>query len=186
MLTLEEQRAEFAKRRFLATPLSGLIAWTVVAIGGALLPPTPRSLLLFGATGSIVYLAVFLSKFTGENFLDKKRPKNAFDGLFFYCIASSALIFGIAIPFFLIDRSSLPLTVGVLTGTMWVPFSWIIQRWIGVIHAVVRTILIVSAWYLWPSQRFVVIPLIIVSVYAATILALEKRWKANRVLLGAG
>ncbi|HEY8519207.1 MAG TPA: hypothetical protein VIN61_03940 [Gammaproteobacteria bacterium] len=29
-IKLEQQRAEFASRRFLATPLAGLIAWTII------------------------------------------------------------------------------------------------------------------------------------------------------------
>jgi positive regulator of sigma E activity len=32
--TLEEQRLEFSSRRFLATPLAGLIVWTIVGFAG--------------------------------------------------------------------------------------------------------------------------------------------------------
>lgn len=32
--TLEEQRLEFAKRPFIATPLSGLIIWLIIGIAG--------------------------------------------------------------------------------------------------------------------------------------------------------
>ena len=36
--TLEQQRVEFANRSFLATPLAGLIAWTVTGIAALILP----------------------------------------------------------------------------------------------------------------------------------------------------
>ena len=175
--TLEEQRLDFARRRFLAMPLAGLIAWSVVGVGGMLLPPFPAVMVLFAATGSIVYLGMGISRFTGENFLQQSKTKNAFDGLFFHTVAMSLLTFAIAIPFFQADYTSLPLAVGILTGMMWLPFSWIIEHWVGLFHAVTRTALVTTAWYLVPTQRFVLIPMIIVVIYAITIYVLEQRWR---------
>src|SRR5437763_1288572 len=94
--TLDEQRREFAQRRFLAMPLAGAVAWTVVGVAGTFLRPGLEVLVLFAATGSILYLGMFFSRFTGENFLDKERPKNVFDGLFFHTIAMAVLVFAIA------------------------------------------------------------------------------------------
>lgn len=175
--TLDEQRRAFCRRRFLATPLAGAICWTIAGLGGAFLSDFYAAWLLFIATGSIVYLAMLITRFTGENFFAKGEQKNTFDKLFFHTILASFLAYAIAIPFFLVDQTSLPLTIGVLTGTMWLPFSWIIQHWIGIFHAVVRTLLIVMAWYLFPEQRFVVIPFIILGVYVVSIVVLEQRWK---------
>lgn len=175
--TLEEQRIQFANRKFLATPLSGLIAWLLVGLSGLFFNDRITVWVLFIATGSIIYLALLISKFTGENFLDKTKPKNVFDELFLYTIAQAVLVYAIAIPFFLVDYTSLPLTVGILTGTMWLPFSWIIKHWVGVFHAISRTISIVILWYLFPDQRFVVIPICIVFIYIITIFILNKRTK---------
>lgn len=178
--SLDQQREEFAGRRFLAMPLSGAIVWLVVAVASQLLPPLAVVWVLFIGTGSIVYLAMLISNFTGERFLDKSRPKNVFDTLLYYSLFASWLAFAIAIPFFQVDYTSLPLSVGILTCTMWVPFSWIIQHPVGLIHALARTGLIVIGWYLFPDQRFLVIPLIIVSIYLITIYVLERRWQARR------
>ena len=178
--SLETQRDEFKQRRLLATPLSGLIAWTIIAIGSVFLDPFPLSLLLFIATGSIVYIALFISKFTGENFLDKSKPKNSFDTLFMLTVAMSASVYAIAIPFFLIDYTSLPLTGGVLTGLMWIPISWIIQHWIGIAHSIARTLLIVGAWYAFPEQRFLAVSLVIIALYIFAIAVLEQRWRAQQ------
>ena len=175
--TLEEQREEFARGRFLATPLSGAIVWLLVALASVFLTPVQAVWVLFIGTGSIAYIALFVSKFTGENFLDKSRPKNTFDGLFFHTVFASLAIYAIAIPFFRADYTSLPLAVGILTGTMWIPFSWIIQHPIGIIHGVARTALVVAAWYLFPGHRFLVIPLVIVLTYLMTICVLETRWR---------
>lgn len=176
--SLDEQRAEYARRRGLAMPLAGLIAWTMIGIAGAFLPPILAVWSLFLGTGFIAYLGMMLSRFTGENFLARNKPKNAFDSLFFHGLAMALLVYAIAIPFFLVDYTSLPLTVGILAGLMWVPLSWIIQHWVGIFHAVVRTVLVTAAWYLAPHHRFVVIPAIIVGVYLVTIVILELRWRA--------
>lgn len=176
--SLDEQRAEYAHRRGLAMPLAGSIMWTLVGIAGAFLPPVLAVWSLFIGTGSIAGLGIMLSRFTGENFRDKHKPKNVFDSLFFHCVAMALLVYAIAIPFFRIDFTSLPLTVGILAGLMWVPLSWIIQHWVGIFHAVARTVLVTVAWYLAPHHRFTVIPAVIVGVYGVTILILERRWRS--------
>ncbi|RYZ26065.1 MAG: hypothetical protein EOO10_16570 [Chitinophagaceae bacterium] len=173
--TLEEQKTEFKSRKLLATPIAGAVAWVIVGIAGIFLSPVGKVWVLFIATGSIVYLGMFISKLTGENFLDKSRPKNVFDKLFFLTVGQALLVYAIAIPFFLFDYSSLPLTVGILTGLMWLPVSWIIDHWVGMFHAIARTALVLLLWYLLPQQRFVAIPFAIVGIYLVTIAILMKR-----------
>lgn len=77
--SLEEQRAEYARRRGLAMPLAGLVVWTLIGVAGACLPPTLAVWSLFVGAGFIAYLGIMFSRFTGENFLDKNKPKNVFD-----------------------------------------------------------------------------------------------------------
>lgn len=158
-------------------PLAGTLAWLIVGVSGILLPPNQAVWVLFIATGMIIYMGMFISRFTGENFLDKSKAKNAFDGMFMSTVFMALLVYAIAIPFFIVDYSSLPLTVGILTGLMWLPLSWAIQHWIGIFHAAVRTALIVVLWYLLPEWRFVSIPAVIVILYLITIVVLEKRWR---------
>ena len=177
--TLEEQREEYADRRLLAMPLAGAIAWAVVGAGGIFLSTFHAALLLFVATGLIVYLGMFLSRYTGEHFLDRSKPKNAFDALFFHGAGQAILVYAIAIPFFLVQPTSLPLTVGILTGLMWVPLSWILGHWVGLFHSLSRTGLVVALHYLLPGHRFVAIPFAIVAIYAVTIVVLERRWRAR-------
>jgi uncharacterized protein DUF7010 len=175
--TLDEQRREFAQRRGLAMPLAGAVAWTIVGVAGAFLPPGLEVWVLFGAVGFVAGLGIFFSRFTGENFLDKRRPKNVFDGLFMHTVGAAVLVYAIAIPFFRADYTSLPLSVGILSGLMWLPFSWIIGHWIGTFHALARTALVTASWYLFPNFRFIAVPAVIVAVYAVTIVVLEARWR---------
>lgn len=174
---LDEQRREFAQRRFLAMPLAGVVAWTIVGVAGVLLPPILKVWVLFGAVGSIAFLGILFSRFTGEHFLDKQRPRNAFDGLFFFTMGEAWLVFAIAIPFFQTDYTSLPLSVGILSGLMWLPFSWIVGHWVGTFHTLARTALVTAVWYLFPGFRFIAVPAVIVAIYAVTIAVLEARWR---------
>lgn len=176
--SLEIQRAEYSHRRMVAMPLAGTIAWAVVAVAGLVLDTFGAAMALFAATGSIVYLGIFLSKLTGENFIDKARPKNAFDALFMHTVAMSLGVYAIAMPFSMVDATSLPLTVGILTGLMWVPLSWVIRHPVGLWHAGVRTAGVLAAWLAFPEHRFVAVPLVIVAVYAVTLVVLERRWQA--------
>lgn len=44
-LTLDEQREKFKQNAFLAMPIAGAIAWTLIGIAGALLPVEAERLL---------------------------------------------------------------------------------------------------------------------------------------------
>ncbi len=57
----------------------------------------------------------------------------------------------------------------------WIPFSWIVQHWIGLFHGIARTVLVVAAWFLFPRHRFVVIPGLIVVIYLITVFVLATR-----------
>lgn len=177
--SLDEQKREFSARRGIAMPIAGAIAWAIVGIGGVCLPPILEVWLLFVATGFIVFLGIQLSRLTGEDFLAKDKPSNAFDSLFMLTVAMSLMVYAIAIPFYEEDYTSLPLTVGVLSGLMWLPMSWLIGHWVGIFHAVVRTLAVVAVWYALPHDRFVAVPAAIVGVYIVTIAILERRWRST-------
>lgn len=94
----------------------------------------------------------------------------------------SLLVYCIAIAFFLKDYRSLPMSIGILTGLMWLPFSWIIEHWVGTFHGVVRTVLITLAWFFFPEHSFTLIPAIIVAIYLVSIWSLETRWRVLQSL----
>lgn len=175
--SLEELRAEFGRSRFLAMPLAGTIAWAAAGVLGAVLPVEAASYALFFCTGSIFPLGLLIARFTGEDLLGTKSS-NELDRLFGLTILMANLVWAIAIPFWLLVPTSLPLSVGVLAGLMWVPFSWMIQHGVGLFHAIARTILVVAVWMVWPEQRFVAVPAVVVLIYVITIGVLLKRPRA--------
>ena len=172
--TLRELRAEFGRSRFLAMPIAGAVAWSAAGVCGAILPERPASIALFFCMPAVFPLGLFFARFTGEDLFGTKS-RNELDSLFMLGLLMASLVWAIAIPFWMIEPSSLPLSGGILAGLMWIPFSWIIQHWVGMFHAITRTVLVMAAWFLFPDHRFVVIPAIIVVVYLISICALANR-----------
>ena len=172
--TLNELRAEFGCIRILAMPIAGAVAWSAAGVFGAFLPEGPASFALFVCMPMVFPLGIFFARFTGEDLFGTKS-QNELDGLFMLSLLMSNLVWGIAIPFWLIEPSSLPLSAGILAGLMWVPFSWILKHWVGLFHGIARTVLVVTAWFLFPDHRFVAIPAVIVIVYLISIAVLATR-----------
>jgi hypothetical protein len=176
--SLAEQYAAFVRNRFLAMPIAGTIAWAGIGMAGAVLPDRQAAFATFIGTGVIFYIGLAVARLTGEDLLGRKKTSAFFDRVFFMAIMMAVLVYAIAIPFFFVDPSSVALSVGILTGLMWMPFSALIQHWVGYFHALARTVLIVVVWYCFPDRRFVAVPLVIVAVYLVTIYVLEQRVRA--------
>lgn len=173
--TLNELRAEFGRSRFLAMPIAGAVAWSAAGgVFGAILRPGPASIALFFCMASVFPLGLLIARFTGEDLFGTKS-RNELDSLFMLGLLMANLVWAIAIPFWMIEPSSLPLSGGILAGLMWIPFSWILQHWVALFHGITRTVLVVTAWFLFPDHRFVAIPAVIVIVYLITIVALATR-----------
>ena len=176
--SLDTQLQEFQQRRFMAMPLAGTLVWALLIFTGWLLPPNAAVMASYIGTGSIVYIAMGMAKLTGENFkFEKGANRNFFDTLFLATVGMSFMVYAIAIPFFLTDYRSLPFTVAILTGLMWLPISVMMQNWIGVVHAVGRTLLCTAAWLLFPDLSFVLQPVIVVGMYGVSLMALQNRWQ---------
>lgn len=173
--SLESQLAEFRRSPFLAMPIAGALVWTLIGTAGAVLPTIGAAWALFIGTGFIFYVGLGVARFTGEDLLGRTRKGNFFDRLFLLAVGQAVAVYAIAIPFFLVEPTSLPLTVGILTGLMWIPLAGLLQHWVGLFHGLARTGLIVAAWYLVPDGRFVVIPATIVAIYVVTIFVLAAR-----------
>jgi len=173
--TLSELRAKFGRSRFLAMPIAGAVAWSAGGLFGAILPDADSaSIALFLCMPAVFPLALLFARFTGEDLFGAKS-QNELDSLFLLGLLMANLVWAIAIPFWIIEPSSLPLSGGILAGLIWIPFSWIIQHWVGLFHSITRTVLVMAAWFAFPHHRFVVIPAIIVVVYLISIVALATR-----------
>ena len=176
--SLAAHRADFARRRLIAMPIAGAVAWSAVAVVALLTSdPYARVWSLYIATGSIFALGLGVGRLTGEDLLGRSRPANPFDRLFLCTVGAALTGYAIALPAAILDYTLLPLGVGVLTGAMWLPLSWIIAHPVGLFHTLARTLGLAALHFAFPEHRFLVLPLWIVGVYAASIAWLELRWR---------
>lgn len=177
-LTLDEQRDIFKQRRFIAMPIAGTLVWAAMGLAAPFLNDLAQTWMLYLGAGSIFYLGASLSYLTGERFFDKQRGNTAFDTLFYVGLIMSLMVFAIALPAAAKDHTSLPLSIGILGGLMWMPLSWSIEHWVGYFHTISRTLGIVFAWYLFPNTQLEAISVAIVLVYIVSLVALERRYRA--------
>ncbi|MCD8550461.1 MAG: hypothetical protein LRY74_09555 [Shewanella xiamenensis] len=99
--SLDQQLIEYRQKRALAMPLSGMMVWTLLFIMSFILPASQMVMATFIGTGSIVYLAMGVSRLTGENISFKKSTdRNWFETVFLAAMGMSFLTFSISIPFF--------------------------------------------------------------------------------------
>ncbi len=177
-LSLEQQREQFKQNRFIAMPLAGTIVWALLGICAPFVSELTITWMLYIGTGAIFYLGAGLSYLTGERFFAKKVTRNSFDRLFFVGLGMSLMVFAIALPVAAIDHTTVPLSIGILAGLMWMPLSWAIEHWVGYFHTLTRTFGIVAAWYLFPEARVEAISTVIVAVYIVSLITLEHRFQS--------
>ena len=143
--------------------------WSVVAWLGWAFPAEIIPWVYFGTTLVFLFNGMLLMRAgknisSGQKALKQDLPVK----LHLYLLAQVILTFAIAIPFFLEEPTSLPLTMGILTGTIWFPYSWIFNRRVGYLHVVLRTVSISTLWLLYPEQGYILIPVAIALIYFLT------------------
>ncbi|GAC13241.1 DUF7010 family protein [Aliiglaciecola lipolytica] len=175
--TLDQQREQFRHRRFLAMPLAGMIVWTVIGFIGFFANSMETKIWsIWLGSGAIFYLGICFAKLTGEDFFNRKKEKNEFDNLFMAGVVMALLVFSIVMPFAMKESTSIPMSVGILGGLMWMPLSWAIQHWIGYFHSIARTLAVTICYFVSPEHTFVTVPAVIVVIYIISIIAQEKRY----------
>ena len=177
--TLSELRADFKRAggRFLSMPIAGAAAWFLAAVFGAILPADQAAIALVIALLLISPSALVIARFLNEQLVGGGNDLGRLMGRSMLMVN---LFWAVAVPFWIADPSSLPLTAGVIMGLQWIVLGWIIQHWIGLVHAIVRTASVVAVWSLFPQHRFVAVPLMIVVVYLVSIFALVRRRPYSR------
>lgn len=179
--TLDQQLIEFRSKRYLAMPLSGAIIWACIGALSFVLTPYQQVMATFIGTGSIIYLAMAISRLTGENIsFQKNTARNWFDTIFLAAVGMSFLVFAISIPLFLENYQALPFALAVQTGLMWLVFGVLAKAPVAYLHTVVRTVACVAAYLTLPEHSFWLQPLIVVLCYGFTIPLLELRYRAQQ------
>ncbi len=173
-MTLEALRADFesATNRSISMPVAGAIVWTLVGLASTQLSERASLLTLLFATGAIFPIALLIAQVRKENLVSSPNPLAKLMG---YCVLMVNLLWAVHIPLFLQAPEYLSLSLGIGLGLHWVVYSWIIQHPVGIIHAILRTILVLLAWYAFPDFRLLAVSGVIVVVYLWSIYQMVAR-----------
>lgn len=172
--SLRALRADFDRNagRSLSLPLAGMIVWAAVGIASLFLPFRTATLVLLFASGAIFPLGLLLSQLLREQLLSNKNPLAKLMGL---AVLMVNLLWALHITLVIGEPTYAPLSLGIGLGIHWIVFSWIIGHPLGIIHAVLRTLLVTALWWLFPDNRIAAVAVGVVIAYAYSIYALSTR-----------
>jgi len=147
-------------------PIAGTIIWGLVGLLSTQFDENISTYILLFATGGIFPIALMVAKIRKENLVSSSNPLAKLMGL---CILMVNLLWAVHIPLLLNAPEFVPLSLGVGLGLHWVVYSWIVNHPLGLIHAILRSTLIVTAWYLFPNHSIFAISCVIVFTYLISI-----------------
>jgi|SRR5690554_5059089 len=173
-MTLEELRADFERsaKRSLSMPIAGAIYWLTIAIVSTQVPERLGLLVMLFGSGLIFPIALLVSKVTKEEVFSSQNPLAKLMGA---SVLMVNLLWAVHIPLFLYAPEFLTLSVGIGLGLHWVVYSWIIQHPLGLIHAFLRTALVLTMWLSFPESRLLAVGLSVVLAYSFSICQMSTR-----------
>lgn len=167
-MTLDEYRRDFevSANRAVSMPIAGALVWLVIALLSTQLDERTGVLVLLFGSGTMLPIGLIIARFRGEVIMSSDNPLAKLMGL---CVLMVNLLWAVHIPLFLYEPTLVPLSLGISLGLHWIIFSWIVQHPLGIVHAVLRSILVMVAWFVFPDQRLFAIGLVIVLIYFLSI-----------------
>jgi len=174
MPALDEIREDFERRakRSLSLPIAGAIVWTVIGILGLFLPDRIALYALLFLTGAIFPVALGIAAVRGEQLLSSTNPLAKLMGA---CVFMVNLLWALHIPLLFRAPVFVPLSVGIGLGLHWVVYSWIIRHPIGYQHAVIRTVALLVAWWMFPANVVTACAVAVVLAYLYAIYGMATR-----------
>lgn len=153
-------------------PLAGAIVWSFVGLVSLKFSFHSSIYILLFSTGAILPIAMVIARFRKEDLLSSNNPLAKLMGL---CVLMVNLLWGVHIPLVVYAPEFAPLSIGIGLGLHWVVYSWIIRHPLGIIHAVLRTLMVVGAWYFFPETRIIAVSAAIVLAYFISLIQMCTR-----------
>ena len=173
-LSLPALRQDFERRtrRSLSMPIAGMVVWALVGLAGLALPAKASLLAMVAATGAIFPIALGIARWRGEALVSNPNPLARLMG---QCIVMVNLLWAVHLPLMVGSPGYVPLTLGIALGLHWIVYSWIVQHRVGLVHALLRTGLVLGAWLAWPDHRVSAVAGAVVIAYAVALAMMVRR-----------
>lgn len=92
------------------------------------------------------------------------------------------LLWALHIILFLRAPDIAPLSVAIGLGLHWIIFGWIIGAPLGIVHAVLRTLLFAGGYLAFPRAAITAVSVAVVLAYATTVLQLLRHFRREAAL----
>ncbi|MBU8974732.1 hypothetical protein JI752_001120 [Lysobacter sp. MMG2] len=174
MSTLQDLRIDFERRsrRSMSMPIAGTIVWSVAGVAGLFLPLKSGVTVLVLAMALIFPLALAVASVRGEELTGRDNPLSRLMGA---CVVMVNLLWALHIPLYFAMPRFVPLSLGIALGLHWVVYSWIVAHPLGYRHAIVRTLGLLAAWWLFPEWPVTACAAVVVAAYALTLVEMARR-----------
>ena len=164
LLAAERQRFYVQTRGAVYFPITGAFFWTALGIAGFFLSPRTWCVLVLSMAALSTPVAIYLFR----KLVAQLELKSPLATLILPALLPVALSLGLAIAAFQSDPSLVPLALVVGLASHWPAVGWMYGTKIYSVHAVVRVVLAIVIWFLWPEARFTALPIAIGVLYAIT------------------
>jgi len=167
-MDLDSYRKDFEQsaNRSVSLPIAGAIVWLAVGLASTQLSARMGVLVLMIGSGVIFPLGLLIANLRHEALVSSVNPLAKLMGL---CVLMVNLLWALHIPLFLYATEFVPLSLGIGLGLHWVVYSWIVRHPVGIQHAILRSLLVVAAWMVFPETRILAVSVVIALAYAISI-----------------
>lgn len=168
-MTLDELRADFIRRRkgCLSLPITGCIVWSLAAITSFHAPLAKANLALIVCYFLLVPIAIGIARIRGEQI--GGGADNPLLRLAAFARLMVTLLWAVHLPLLLLAPTFFSLSIAVGYGIHWIVFSWTVGHPVGLVHAVLRTLLVASAWWLFPDVRVTAVAAAVTVAYMVSV-----------------
>ncbi len=167
-MDLDDYRRDFehSANRSVSLPIAGAIVWLTVGLLSTQLSERLGVLVLIVGSGVIFPIGLFIAHLRDEALISSANPLAKLMGL---CVLMVNLLWALHIPLFFYAPEFVPLSLGIGLGLHWIVYSWIVRHPVGIQHAILRTLLVVAAWAVFPENRLLAVSVVIALVYVVSI-----------------
>ncbi len=181
-ITFSTRLVEERKKFFLSTnggislPLAGMLYWFGLAVLGLFVSDFYWTIISLYASGLIFPTAIWLSKATNSKILSK----NPLGKTAIYAMMGMFLSYPMIIIGGMNDIGIFPLFLAIGMSIHWPVISWMYGSKSCFWHPVVRLVLSVSIWILFPDLKYTLLPLTVAIIYLLTIIGIKAELKKLR------
>lgn len=151
-------------------PAAGCIYWFALGIAGFYLKPQTWFIVSAFTSGLIFPLGLLLSRPLKADI----KVSSPLNGLIAPALISMMTFWPLAIAGTSSDVSFITLALAVGMGIHWPVIGWMYGRKVYLLHGIIRTIGATMLWYVFPEQRFVLIPIFVSLAYLITIFGIRR------------